>query len=329
MSKKVLITGITGQDGSYLASELAQKGHEVFGLVRRSSDRILDPRKKKMHHEANVTYVTGNLTDLSSVMRAIETVEPDEIYNLAAQSFVGSSWEIPVETMEVNGVGALNVFEAARQINKDIRIYQASTSELFGKVKEIPQSEATPFHPRSPYGVSKLAGHWAAINYRESYDMHISCGILFNHESPLRGPEFVTRKITLGIARIAHGKETHLTLGNMDAKRDWGHALDYMRAAQLMLEQDTPDDYVISTGETNSVEDFVRTAFAAAGFDKENVLSNYVKQNPKFMRPAEVPVLLGDCTKAKEVLGWEPEYNLDKLVEEMVKLDYDYVERYE
>jgi GDPmannose 4,6-dehydratase len=313
--KKALITGITGQDGSYLAELLLQKGYEVHGLVRRSSSfntwRIDHVRDRLQLHY-------GDLVDTSSLTRVLELIEPDEIYNLAAQSHVKVSFEMPEYTGNTTGLGVLRLLDAVHEAGlKKTRVYQAGSSEMYGKVVETPQKETTPFHPRSPYGVAKVYGHWIAVNYREGYGMHVSNGILFNHESPRRGENFVTRKITLGIAAIKKGKAKDLHLGNLDAKRDWGFAGDYVEAMWRMLQQDQPDDYVVATGETWSVKDFLVEAFGCAGLDWEK----YVVVDPKFFRPAEVDLLLGDPTKAKTKLGWKPAVDFKALVRMMVDAD--------
>ncbi len=314
--KKALITGITGQDGSYLAEFLLERGYEVFGLVRRSStvnyeriDTIQD----------RVELVSGDLTDQNSLLSALQQTNPDEIYNLAAQSFVQTSWTQPILTGDVTGLGVTRMLEAMRMFNEKIRFYQASSSEMFGKVQAVPQREDTPFYPRSPYGVAKVYGHWATVNYRESYDMYCVSGILFNHESPRRGLEFVTRKVTDAAARIKLGLASELRLGNLDAKRDWGFAGDYVKAMWLMLQQDTPDDYVIATGETHSVGELVEAAFSHLDLDWKE----YVVQDPRFMRPAEVDLLVGDPTRAKDELGWEPEVDFAGLVSMMVDADLE------
>lgn len=316
-NRKALVTGISGQDGSYLAELLLEKNYDVYGLVRRSSN----PNTPRLTHVLDkITIVNGDLTDSSSLNNVIKDVQPDEIYNLAAQSFVGLSWNQPVTTGMVTGLGAVQLLEAIRQFGHgDERIYQASSSEMFGKIQETPQTELTPFYPRSPYGCAKLYAHWMCINYRESYGMHISNGILFNHESERRGLEFVTKKITDGVARIKYGKSHELVLGNLDAKRDWGYAKDYARAMWLMLQQEKPDDYVIATGETHSVQEFVEMSFAEVGLDWKQ----YVKQDPKFMRPAEVDYLIGDYSKAKRVLGWEPKVRFKEVVKIMVQSDLE------
>ncbi|MCK5602877.1 GDP-mannose 4,6-dehydratase [Candidatus Pacearchaeota archaeon] len=316
-NRKALVTGISGQDGSYLAELLLEKNYDVYGLVRRSSN----PNTPRLTNILDkITIVDGDLTDSTSLNSVIKDVQPDEIYNLAAQSFVGLSWNQPVTTGMVTGLGVVQLLEAIRQFGSgDERIYQASSSEMFGKIQETPQTETTPFYPRSPYGCAKLYAHWMCINYRESYGMHISNGILFNHESERRGLEFVTKKITDGVARIKYGKSHELVLGNLDAKRDWGYAKDYAEAMWLMLQQKKPDDYVIATGETHSVQEFVEMSFAEVGLDWKQ----YVKQDPKFMRPAEVDYLIGDYSKAKRVIGWEPKVRFKELVKIMVRADLE------
>ncbi|MDO9277480.1 MAG: GDP-mannose 4,6-dehydratase [Polaromonas sp.] len=314
--KNALITGITGQDGAYLAKLLLDKGYQVFGLhARRSTDTLW--RLRHLGIEAEVNLLDGDLTDLSAILRGMEKSSADEVYNLGAQSFVGTSWDQPVLTANVTGVGALNVLEAVRIVNPKARFYQASTSEMFGLIQESMQSETTPFYPRSPYGVAKLYAHWMTVNYRESFGLHASSGILFNHESPLRGIEFVTRKVTDAVARIKLGKQKELRLGNIDAKRDWGFAGDYVEAMWLMLQQDTPDDYVIATGLTTTVRDMCRIAFTHVGLKHED----YVVIDPKFYRPAEVEVLLGNPAKAKAKLGWVAQTNLETLITMMVDAD--------
>src|SRR5688500_13914737 len=297
--KKAFITGITGQDGSYLAELLLEKGYDVHGLVRRSSSfntwRIDHVRDRIALHY-------GDLVDQNSLMRTLEAVQPDELYNLAAQSHVKVSFEMPEYTTDVTAMGVLRVLDAVRELGLPTRVYQAGSSEMFGKVHETPQTERTPFHPRSPYGVSKVFGHWIAVNYREGYGMHVSNGILFNHEGPRRGENFVTRKITMGLAAIKHGREKELRLGNLDAKRDWGYARDYVEAMWLMLQQDRADDYVVATGETHSVREFLEEAFSYVGLEWQE----FVKVDPKYFRPSEVDVLLGDPAKAEKVLGWKP-----------------------
>lgn len=315
-NKNALITGITGQDGAYLAKLLLDKGYRVFGLhARRSTDTLW--RLRHLGIKDEVSLLDGDLTDLSAMIRGMEKSAADEVYNLGAQSFVGSSWDQPVLTANVTGVGALNVLEAVRAVNPKTRFYQASTSEMFGLIQESTQSETTPFYPRSPYGVAKLYAHWMTVNYRESYGLHASSGILFNHESPLRGIEFVTRKVTDAVARIKHGKQKELRLGNIDAKRDWGFAGDYVEAMWLMLQQDTPDDYVVATGLTTTVRDMCCIAFAHVGLKHED----YVVIDPKFYRPAEVEVLLGNPAKAKAKLGWVAQTNLETLITMMVDAD--------
>jgi GDPmannose 4,6-dehydratase len=314
--KNALITGITGQDGAYLAKLLLDKGYRVFGLhARRSTDTLW--RLRQLGVESEVNLIDGDLTDLSAVIRAMEKSAAEEVYNLGAQSFVGSSWDQPVLTANVTGVGALNVLEAVRIVNPKARFYQASTSEMFGLIQESMQSETTPFYPRSPYGVAKLYAHWMTVNYRESFGLHASSGILFNHESPLRGIEFVTRKVTDAVARIKQGKQKELRLGNIDAKRDWGFAGDYVEAMWLMLQQDTPDDYVVATGLTTTVRDMCRIAFNHVGLKHED----HVVIDPKFYRPAEVEVLLGNPAKAKAKLGWVAKTNLETLITMMVDAD--------
>ncbi len=317
MSRKTaLITGITGQDGSYLAELLLHEGYRVVGMTRRTST---DVHERIQHLVDEIEFVSGDLLDQSSVTSIVARVKPDEVYNLAAQSFVPTSWDQPVLTGEFTALGVTRVLEAVRAVDRKIRFYQASSSEMFGKVQAVPQDESTPFYPRSPYGVAKLYGHWITINYRESYDLYAVSGILFNHESERRGKEFVTRKITDGVARIKLGLATELRLGNLDARRDWGFAGDYVRAMWLMLQRPAPDDYVIATGTTRSVGDFVRAAFAVAGLDWER----YVVVDPRYYRPAEVDLLVGDPAKARTQLGWEPEYSFERLVETMVIADLD------
>ena len=313
-----LITGITGQDGAYLAQHLLTQGYRVVGLLRRSaSSDVIGERLRWLGVLNHVELHDGNLTDLSSLIRLLEQQKPDEIYNLAAQSFVAASWQQPLLTGSVTALGAGNVLEAVRIVQPSARFYQASSSEMFGLIQEERQSERTPFYPRSPYAVAKLYAHWMTVNYRESFGLHASSGILFNHESPLRGIEFVTRKITDGVARIKLGLATELGLGNLEAKRDWGHARDYVRAMHLMMQQTEPADYVIATGRTTSIREFCRLAFAHAGLNYED----HVKTDPRFLRPAEVDVLLGDAGKAQQRLGWIPEVTLDAMVAEMVDAD--------
>jgi len=313
-----LITGVTGQDGAYLAQLLLGHGYRVVGLMRRSaSSDVIGERLRWLGILDHVEMVDGNLTDISSLIRIIQSTKPDEIYNLAAQSFVAASWQQPLLTGSVTALGAGNLLEAVRLVRPEARIYQASSSEMFGLIQEPIQSEKTPFYPRSPYGVAKLYAHWMTVNYRESFGLHASSGILFNHESPLRGIEFVTRKVTDGVARIKLGLATELQLGNLNATRDWGHARDYVQAMYLMLQQEKADDYVIATGITTSIRELCRIAFTHAGLDYEQ----HVKTDPRFLRPAEVDVLLGDSTKAHQKLGWKPETTLAAMVAEMVDAD--------
>lgn len=329
--KKVLITGITGQDGSYLAELLLSKGYEVYGLMRRKS-KVDYGNISHLVDKVNLIY--GDMTDIVSLISAMYTSQADEVYNLAAQSFVATSWEQPIATAEIDALGVTNMLEAIRIVNPKARFYQASTSEMFGLVQEIPQSETTPFYPRSPYGVAKLYGHWITKNYRESYQLYACSGILFNHESERRGKEFVTRKITNAVANIKFGKQSVIELGNMDAKRDWGHAQDYVNAMWLMLQQEQPEDYVIATGQTRTVREFADTAFRTAGIELEWLGEGIdeiaidkasgktvVKVDPKFFRPAEVEFLLGDATKAEKELGWKREISFERLVERMVESD--------
>jgi len=315
--KTALVTGVTGQDGSYMTELLLDKGYRVFGMERRSSTPIRTNTANFENHE-QFEFIVGDLSDQSSLSRVIKESDPDEIYNFAAQSFVGTSFKTPVQTMDVTGLGPLRLLEAIREHGKDIRFYQASSSEMFGKIVDNPSRETSPLHPRSPYGVAKCTGHWATKNYRESYDMFAVSGILFNHESERRGIEFVTRKITNGVARIALGLSDSISLGNLDAKRDWGYAPDFVEAAWMMLQQDTPDDYVIATGETRSIRDFLDEAFAAINIDD---WTNYVKQDPRYFRPAEVDVLRGDYSKAKTELGWNPRTSFGVWVQLMVEND--------
>lgn len=320
MARKALITGITGQDGAYLAEHLLGEGYQVFGLARRSSTSEINlTRLEWLQIENDVHIVDGDILDLSGLMRTIAQVEPDEVYNLAAQSFVQSSWQQPLLTSQVTGLGAANVLEAIRIIRPDARFYQASSSEMFGRVQEPVQSEKTPFYPRSPYAVAKLYAHSLTVNYRESFGLYASSGILFNHESPLRGVEFVTRKVTHAVARIKLGLQNELLLGNIDAKRDWGHAKDYVKAMWLMLQQDSPDDYVVATGRTSSVREMCTIAFAHAGLD----MGRYLRIDPELFRPAEVDVLLGDPTKARQRLGWTPTIGLEDMIREMVDADVE------
>jgi len=313
-TKTALITGITGQDGSYLAELLLEKGYRVVGMTRRTSTEV---HERIEHLVDRVEIVSGDLLDQGSMAILIADVRPDEVYNLAAQSFVPTSWNQPVLTGEFTALGVTRLLEAIRAVDPKIRFYQASSSEMFGKVQETPQRESTSFYPRSPYGVAKVYGHWITVNYRESYSMFAVSGILFNHESRRRGKEFVTRKISDGVARIKLGVQEKLHLGNLDARRDWGFAGDYVRAMWLMLQQGQPDDYVIATGRTHSVREFCRLAFRAVDLDYES----YVVEDPRFMRPAEVDLLIGDPSKAKRVLGWEPEVTFEALVGQMVAAD--------
>ena len=319
MAPRALITGITGQDGSYLAEFLLDKGYEVTGMVRRSSTVNYE---RIAHLMDRVEFCSGDLLDQLSMVEAIRVHEPEEVYNLAAQSFVQTSFGQPVLTGETTALGVTRLLDAVRMVDTSIRYYQASSSEMFGKVREVPQTESTPFHPRSPYGVAKVYGHWITINYRESYDLHASSGILFNHESPRRGLEFVTRKISHGAARIALGMADELRLGNLDAKRDWGFAGDYVEAMWLMLQQDRPDDFVICTGETHSVREFCEAAFSRVDLDWEK----YVVVDEKFLRPAEIDLLVGDYSKAADVLGWAPRTGFAELVETMVDADMEFLE---
>jgi GDPmannose 4,6-dehydratase len=325
MAKRALITGISGQDGAYLAQLLLNEGYEVFGLLRRSASAdVIDGRLRWLGIADQVQLIDGNLIDIASLIRVLQEVRPQELYNLAAQSFVKSSWNQPLLTGQVTALGAGNVLEAVRLVAPETRFYQASSSEMYGLIQAPVQSETTPFYPRSPYAVAKLYAHWMTVNYRESFGLHASCGILFNHESPLRGIEFVTRKVTDGVARIKLGLARELRLGNLDAKRDWGHARDYTRAMWLMLQQDKPDDYVVATGRTTTVRDMVAIAFAHAGLDWQE----FVTTDSAFLRPAEVDVLLGDPAKARRVLGWEPETSLETMIGEMVDADIARHRRY-
>jgi GDPmannose 4,6-dehydratase len=324
--KRALVTGITGQDGAYLAKFLLSQGYEVHGLLRRSASAdVIGTRLKWLGIEGKIALHDGNLTDLSGLTRVMREVRPTEVYNLAAQSFVKSSWQQPLLTGAVTGLGAANMLEAVRLENPEARFYQASSSEMFGLIQEPIQSEKTPFYPRSPYAAAKLYAHWMTVNYRESFGMHASSGILFNHESPLRGIEFVTRKITDGVARIKLGMQDKLMLGNLDAKRDWGHARDYVKAMWLMLQQDEADDYVIATGRTASVREFCQLAFSHAGLRMED----HVVLDERFLRPAEVDILHGNAEKAKEKLGWSAETSLEELVTEMVDADLERLTRHE
>ncbi len=314
MAKRALITGVTGQDGSYLAELLLDQGYEVVGMVRRSSTVNFE---RIAHIQDRLTLVAGDLLDEVSLIAVLRDHPPSEVYNLAAQSFVQTSWSQPVLTGETTALGVTRLLDAIRTVDPEIRYYQASSSEMFGKVLEVPQRETTPFYPRSPYGVAKVYGHWITVNYRESYGLHASSGMLFNHESPRRGLEFVTRKVTHGAARIALGLDDELRLGNLDAQRDWGYAADYVRAMWLMLQQDTPDDYVVATGETHSVRELCQLAFDAVGLDWEK----HVVVDERFLRPAEVDLLVGDPTKARQTLGWCREVDFPGLVTTMVEAD--------
>lgn len=315
--KKAFITGITGQDGSYLAELLLEKGYKVYGLTRRTSTQNYERIAHLMHNE-NLELVSGDLIDQHSLTYGIQRTQPDEVYNLAAQSFVKTSWDQPVLTGEFTGMGVIRVLEALRLAAPHAKFYQASSSEMFGKVQQVPQVESTPFYPRSPYGVAKVYGHWITVNYRESFDMFAVSGILFNHESPRRGLEFVTRKIANAVARVKLGKQTHIELGNLDAKRDWGYAKDYVEAMWLMLQQDTPEDFVIATGETHSVREFLQLSCEVAGIPDWEAI---YKHNPAFDRPAEVDLLIGDPTKAREKLGWQPKTKFSELVRIMVEAE--------
>ncbi|AZO59052.1 MAG: GDP-mannose 4,6-dehydratase [Mesorhizobium sp.] len=320
MTKTALITGITGQDGAYLAELLLAKGYEVHGLARRSSTADVNTtRLKWLGIEKDIRIVDGNLTDLSGLARTMREIRPDEVYNLAAQSFVKSSWQQPILTGNVTGMGVTNVLEALRLEIPEARFYQASSSEMYGLIQEPMQSETTPFYPRSPYAVAKLYGHWITVNYRESFGIHASSGILFNHESPLRGIEFVTRKVTDAVARIKKGMAKELRLGNIDAKRDWGHSKDYVRAMWLMLQQDQPDDYVVATGRTTTVRDMCRIAFEHVGLK----MDDHFVIDPDLFRPAEVEILLGNPAKAKQKLGWEATISLEEMICEMVDADLE------
>jgi GDPmannose 4,6-dehydratase len=313
-----LITGVTGQDGAYLSQFMLDKGYRVFGMMRRSaSSDVIGERLNWLGVRDRVTLVDGNLIDLSSLIRVVQDCQPDEVYNLGAQSFVAASWRQPLLTGEVTGLGAANMLEALRIARPQARFYQASSSDMFGLIQEPKQSETTPFYPRSPYAAAKLYAHWMTVNHRESFGTHASSGILFNHESPLRGIEFVTRKITDGVARIKLGLARELPLGNLEAQRDWGHARDYVRAMWLMLQQDTPDDYVVATGRTTSIREFCRIAFGHVGLNYED----HVTVRADLLRPAEVDVLLGDASKARRKLGWEPATSLEEMAAEMVEAD--------
>jgi GDPmannose 4,6-dehydratase len=317
--KKAFITGITGQDGSYLAELLLEKGYEVYGLTRRTSTQNVARLENVIHHE-RLHLISGDLLDQHSLTVAIQEIQPDEIYNLAAQSFVKTSWDQPVLTGEFTGIGVTRMLEAFRFACPQARFYQASSSEMFGKVQQVPQTEETPFYPRSPYGVAKVYGHWITVNYRESYDLFACSGILFNHESPRRGLEFVTRKIANGVARVKLGKQQHVELGNLQAKRDWGYAKDYVEAMWLMLQQDHAEDYVISTGETHSVQEFLQLSCEVAGIqDWQSVF----KHNPAYDRPAEVDLLIGDASKAHKQLGWKPKVTFEELVRIMTEAELE------
>ena len=335
--KKALITGINGQDGSYLAELLLEKGYKVYGLIRRKSVTTFGNIE---HRKDEIKFIYADMTDLVSLINAMQISQADEVYNLAAQSFVGTSWEQPITTAEIDGIGVLNMLEAIKTVKPEAKFYQASTSEMFGLVQTVPQNENTPFYPRSPYGVAKLYGHWITKNYRESYDMYACSGILFNHESERRGKEFVTRKITDAVARIKLGVQNILELGNLDAKRDWGHAKDYVRAMWLMLQQDKADDYVIATNETRTVREFVEKAFKCVNIDiiwegkevnevgKDSKTGEIiVRVNPEFFRPAEVDILIGNTAKAEKVLGWKREISFAELVERMVKNDLENIQK--
>lgn len=333
MTKKALITGIRGQDGAYLAKNLLEKGYEIYGADRRSGDTTYW-RLNELGIKKDINTIYMDLLEVTNILRVIEKVKPDEVYNLAAQSFVGTSFEQPIVTSDINAMGVARLLESIRLVNLGIKFYQASTSEMFGKVREIPQNEDTPFHPRSPYGVAKLYAHWATVNYRESYNMHASSGILFNHESPLRGLEFVTKKITMAVAAIKKGNLDKVVLGNLDSKRDWGFAGDYVEGMRLMVQQDTADDYVLATGDTHSIKEFVEEAFKY--IDADIVWSGeraetkgtdrktgkvMVEVSPEFYRPAEVDLLIGNPEKAKKKLGWEPKVKFNELVQMMVEWD--------
>jgi len=339
MGKKALITGITGQDGAYLSNLLIDKGYEVYGAVRRTSS-INTGRLSDLGILEKINIVTMDLSEITNIQRVIEEIEPDEIYNLAAQSFVQTSFDQPIYTSEIDAIGVSRILEVIRTMGGKSKFYQASTSEMFGKVQDSPQTEKTPFYPRSPYGVSKLYGHWMTVNYREAWNIHACSGILFNHESPLRGIEFVTRKISLGVAQIAKGKKENISLGNLNAERDWGFAGDYVEAMWLMLQQKDPKDYIIATGETNSVRNFAEKAFKVIDIDIEWVLNDrseigkckktgkeLVKVNKDYNRPAETDHLLGDASLAKNEIGWEPSVNFNSLIEMMVRKDLSRVEK--
>ena len=313
--KRALITGINGMDGSHLADFLLEKKYKVFGMERRTSS---PNRTNTRHLEDTITFVNGDLTDQNSLVRCLRESNPDEVYNLGAQSFVGESWNTPEQTSDVTGLGSLRMLEAIREYGKDVKYYQASTSEMFGKMVENPANENTPFYPRSPYGVAKLYAHWMTKNYRESYDMFNVSGILFNHESERRGIEFVTRKISNGVAKIYLGHSDHISLGNLESLRDWGYAPDYVESMWKMMQHDTPEDFVVATGTAHSIRDFLDIAFRWVGIDS---WEKHIKQDPRFMRPAEVDVLRGDSSKARDLLGWEPKTSFDVLVQRMVDND--------
>lgn len=317
---RALVTGVTGQDGSYLAEFLLDKGYEVYGMVRRSS---VENFNRIEHIRDKLKFVQADLLDQLSIIDAIKESRPDEIYNLGAMSFIPISWKQPVLTGEFTGLGVTRMLEAARHMNKNVKFYQASSSEMFGKAREIPQNEKTPFYPRSPYGVAKVYGHYMTVNYRESYDMFACSGILFNHESPRRGLEFVTKKVTYGAAKIKLGLADSLYLGNLDAKRDWGYAEDYIEAMWLMLQQNTPEDYVISTGEAHSVKEWVETSFRCLDLDWRK----YVKIDKRFIRPVDVDLLVGDSSKAEKKLGWKTKVSFNELVKIMVEYDYNYLKK--
>jgi GDPmannose 4,6-dehydratase len=314
--KRALVTGVTGQDGSYLAEFLLSVGYEVFGLIRRTSNPYFE---RIRHIQDQITLIPGDMLDLTSLIDALRVSKPNEVYNLAAQSFVPTSWNQPVFTGDVTALGVTRMLDAIRAVDPEIRMYQASSSEMFGKVQEVPQKETTPFYPRSPYGVAKVYGHWITVNYRESYNLHATSGILFNHESPRRAVEFSTRKVTYNAARISLGLSKELHMGNLDSQRDWGFAGDYVKAMWMMLQQDHPEDFVIATGKTHSVQRLCEVAFDCLDLNWRD----YVVQDPRFMRPAEVDLLIGDASKAKQILGWEPEVSFEALIEMMVKHDYD------
>ena len=315
--KRALITGINGMDGSHLADFLLERGYEIYGMERRTS---YPNRLNTKHLEGKITFINGDLTDQNSLRRCLVKSNPHEVYNLAAQSFVGESWNTPEQTGDVTALGALRMLEAIRDYGKDVKYYQASTSEMFGRMVENPAKETTPFYPRSPYGVAKLYGHWITKNYRESYDMFNVSGILFNHESERRGIEFVTRKITDGVAKIHLGIEDYITLGNLDSRRDWGYSPDYVKSMWMMLQQDKPDDYVIATGEEHTIREFLEIAFKCINIDD---WEKYVLQDERYMRPAEVAVLCGDSSKSREVLGWEPETSFEQMIINMITNDIE------